>query len=414
MKSKVQPTFADAGQPVHVFRYEGPAPPTLAASVTPDTRLSELNLNWGERDLPERIRTKHVHRLHPYLGKYIPQLVEVFLRKYFKTGDLVVDPFVGSGTTLVQAQELGVDSLGFDISAFNVLLANAKVAEYDLVELNKVVTETLRHATVPLSFDAGLFRSEYSTATSKPCSSKYLHDWFHPMALSQLLRFRSAANETHSPYRELLLVTLCRAARSARRTTHFDLDFPREPVTEPYYCHKHRRICKPTEDASRFLQRYALDSIKRVADFQRLRSGAHAIAVHQDSRECNLPRVSGVITSPPYVGLIDYHAQHEYAYHLLNLEDRREQEIGAAAANKSRAAIAAYAADITGVFERLLDAMPRGGPLVVIAGDRHGLYPEIARNLGVTVEAEVQRHVNRRTGRRSHSFYESVFVWRKR
>ena len=31
-------------------------------------------------------RTKHVHRLHPYLGKFIPQLVEVFLEKYFRKG----------------------------------------------------------------------------------------------------------------------------------------------------------------------------------------------------------------------------------------------------------------------------------------------------------------------------------------
>jgi len=46
-------------------------------------------------------RTKHVHRLHPYLGKFIPQLVEVFLRKYFKKGDTVLDPFSGSGTTLI-------------------------------------------------------------------------------------------------------------------------------------------------------------------------------------------------------------------------------------------------------------------------------------------------------------------------
>ena len=39
----------------------------------------DLELSWSERDLPERERTKHVHRLHPYLGKFIPQLVETLL-----------------------------------------------------------------------------------------------------------------------------------------------------------------------------------------------------------------------------------------------------------------------------------------------------------------------------------------------
>jgi hypothetical protein len=47
--------------------------PTIASTVTPNTPLSELNLNWREKELPEKERTKHVHRLHPYLGKYIPQ-----------------------------------------------------------------------------------------------------------------------------------------------------------------------------------------------------------------------------------------------------------------------------------------------------------------------------------------------------
>jgi len=51
--------------------------PTRPETVTPQTPLETLNLNWRERDLPEHLRTKHVHRLHPYLGKFIPQLVEV-------------------------------------------------------------------------------------------------------------------------------------------------------------------------------------------------------------------------------------------------------------------------------------------------------------------------------------------------
>ena len=46
----------------------------------------DLELSWSERELPERERTKHVHRLHPYLGKFIPQLVEVLLERYVRAG----------------------------------------------------------------------------------------------------------------------------------------------------------------------------------------------------------------------------------------------------------------------------------------------------------------------------------------
>ena len=79
----------------------------------------DLGLSWSESALPERERTKHVHRLHPYLGKFVPQLVETLLERHFVRGEHVLDPFAGSGTTLVQALESGLDATGVDIAAFN-------------------------------------------------------------------------------------------------------------------------------------------------------------------------------------------------------------------------------------------------------------------------------------------------------
>src|SRR5437016_11602772 len=91
----------------------------------------DLDLSWSERDLPERERTKHVHRLHPYLGKYIPQLVEELFRRHLPPRGNVLDPFAGSGTTLVQALESGLDSVGVDIAAFNCLLTGVKTRAYN-------------------------------------------------------------------------------------------------------------------------------------------------------------------------------------------------------------------------------------------------------------------------------------------
>lgn len=398
-----------------VLCYAGDEAPTDPQTVTPETPLEALNLNWSERDLPESIRTKHVHRLHPYLGKFIPQLVEIFLRKYFKPGDTVLDPFAGSGTTLVQCQEMGINALGFDISAFNVLLCRAKTARYDaamvqrevLAALDEVETNERQHGEQLPLWD------KEDIIPPLNGSEQFLKEWFAERALKQLLAYRQAVERGEPQYKDLLQIVLSRSARSARLTTHFDLDFPKKPQLEPYWCYKHRRQCVPTDDALKFLRRYSLDTIKRVKAFTPLQTSATVTVCHADSRDATIPPISGVITSPPYVGLIDYHDQHAYAYHLLGLRDMSHKEIGPASNGSSLKAKAAYQEDIAAVFSNTLAAMPSGAPLIVVAGDRSNLYPRIAEMIGVKVEAVVQRHVNRRTGRRSGEFYESVFIWRK-
>src|SRR5215467_5753609 len=146
-------------------------------AATQDALYAELDadLSWSERELPERERTKHVHRLHPYLGKFIPQLVEELLRRHVPTGGRVLDPFAGSGTTLVQALESGLDSVGVDIAAFNCLLMDVKTRKHNVFVLEHELRDALA------CFDRG--EGERGDA------SPYISEWFAPQARDDLLRF---------------------------------------------------------------------------------------------------------------------------------------------------------------------------------------------------------------------------------
>jgi hypothetical protein len=358
----------------------------------------DLDLSWSEKELPERERTKHVHRLHPYLGKYIPQLVEELFRRHVPARGRVLDPFAGSGTTLVQALESGLDSVGVDVAAFNCLLMRVKTAAHSPFTLERELRDAL----------ARFERCE--GRGGRP--SEFVRAWFAPQAQDDLLRFRSLARDYE--HADVLRVVLARAARSARLTTHFDLDFPREPQTSPYWCHKHRRECRPVERADHFVRRYTLDTLQRLKEFARVRTRRSVEVLHGDARELVLAgRFDAVVTSPPYPGLIDYHEQHRYAYELLELDDLRESEIGAAASGTSKAALAAYVAGIAEVLASCARSLTRRGRVVIVVNDRRDLYPEILDRAGLTLEQRYRRHVNRRTGRRAGEYFEDVLVARR-
>jgi hypothetical protein len=237
-----------------------------------------------------------------------------------------------------------------------------------------------------------------------------VREWFAPRAAAELLHFRSLVDEYE--HADVLRVVLARAARSARLTTHFDLDFPRTPQREPYWCHKHRRECAPVQEAGKFLNRYLLDTLQRIKDFQRVRaSGCGAEVVHGDSGEVGLDGTfAGIVTSPPYPGLIDYHEQHRYAYELLDLDDRRDRELGAAARGTSRSAIEDYVAGIARVLAVQSQRLEPGAPVIVVVNDRRDLYPQILERSSLTLVDRLERHVNRRTGRRAGEYFESILV----
>ena len=372
--------------------------PTLMAP-TQDALYAgiDLELSWSERELPQRERTRHVHGLHPYLGKFVPQLVEVLLGRYFRPGGRVLDPFAGSGTTLVQALESGLDATGVDIAAFNALLMRVKVERYRPFGLERELRDAL----------ARLERAEPGE-TIPP----YVATWYAPRAAEQLLAFRALIGEYE--HADVLRVVLARAARSARLTTHFDLDFPRSPQHGGYWCHKHRRRCRPVERADHFLRRYALDTLARIQAFSRARAkGRGAAVVHGDAREADLGgRFDGIVTSPPYPGLIDYHEQHRYASELLGLPRLEERELGRAARGTSRQALAEYSDGIVAVLSHALASLRRGAPVAIVVNDRRELYPEILERAGLRLEERLRRHVNRRTGRRAGEFFEDVLVAR--
>ena len=79
--------------------------------------------DWDFRGVDTKYMT---HGLHPYPARMIPQIARRLMEKYASKGDVVLDPFCGSGTVLVEARLLGLNSIGIDINPLACLLAEVK------------------------------------------------------------------------------------------------------------------------------------------------------------------------------------------------------------------------------------------------------------------------------------------------
>ena len=453
---------------------------------------NELNWRLSFEECKESETTKHVHRLHPYKGKFIPQLAEYFLDSHvdefkteavFRPGDIVLDPFCGSGTTLVQANELGIHAVGADVSRFNAMIANLKLSsipadkiaraaaaveskiegdilgyvarafESDLLEELRVFNE--QHFPSPdfrrAVRDGKINEDEYGGEKAReflpryrrllkkfgitnfaPSGGSFLDTWYLAPIRSEI----NSANQcirgiNNAELRDILRLILSRTVRSARATTHYDLATLVKPVTETYYCGKHGKICKPLFSMLGWWRRYAKDAVKRLAQFGELRTDTMQVCLAGDSRKIDFfaelekksaelgklarrQKIRGVFSSPPYVGLINYHEQHAYAYELFGYPRNDNAEIGAMTGGQGKAARESYVEGVSATLMNCRRSMARDFNVFLVANDKFGMYPEIAERAEMEVVREYKRPVlNRAEGDRG-VYGESIFHMKAR
>ena len=447
------------------------------------------DLNWtlSFDNLREKDTTKHVHRLHPYKGKYIPQLVEYFIDShtdvfkkeiYFKVGDIVLDPFLGSGTTIIQSLETGIHSVGIDVSEFNCMISSCKATHYDDEYLQKAIRKLIssldsfehdneiqkfenellaelakcnsvyfsgydfKYQANQKGFDENKFATErekeflpiyqkllkkYSIKLKQDISSSFLDTWFIENVRREIDHvFQTIKQEKDVKIRKMLALILSRTIRSCRATTHSDLATLKEPQLTTYYCYKHKKICKPLFSITTMLNRYALDTLSRIREFNELRKPVHYSILTGDSRIVNIfdetgkknsefseilkkQKIAGIFCSPPYVGQIDYHEQHAYAYDLLGFKRKDDLEIGPLYKGQGLEARRSYVQGIVDVLNNCKKYLIEDFDIFLVANDKYNLYPEIAEKSGMKIVNQFKRPVLNRTERDRNPYSEIIF-----
>lgn len=82
--------------------------------------------------------TYFTHGFHPYPAKFTPQLVNRYLNLYCKSGFKIIDPFCGSGTSLLEAALNGMDSVGIDLNPIAYIISKAKTSQFNEQEIKLI------------------------------------------------------------------------------------------------------------------------------------------------------------------------------------------------------------------------------------------------------------------------------------
>jgi len=263
------------------------------------------------------------HNLHAFAAKFPPQLPRVFIRGLTKPGDLVLDPMMGSGTTIVEALLEGRRGLGLDIDPLAIRLSRVKTTPLDIDDLRNAGFKVLSRAHALIS-DGSAIEQRFERFDEQ--TKAFIDYWFLPSTQRELialvLAIQEVADTSIRRFLELtfssIIVTKSGGVSLARDLAH----------TRP-----HRDKTKvPRNALEQFLARLR-KNLKSMAEV--VANGADALSLASDARA--MPIATGVVdlivTSPPYANAIDYMRAHKFSLvwfgePIPKLSELRAQYIG--------------------------------------------------------------------------------------
>lgn len=236
------------------------------------------------------------HGFHDYPARMIPQIAQRLIDRYIPGGGKILDPFCGSGTTLVEAQLANRHAVGIDINPLAVLLSKVKATPIDFKKKR---------------FDAVSFfeavQKEHLTAKRekklpKPPTDIYhrLLHWFkEPVAVDLQFLYQAVSDVKDDDIRDFLKVVL---SDTAFRTSNIDLRSSR--FIRIYH---EKELAKFNPNVLKQFHIKLIDSTSRMNQFSRKIRTLNIkrnLATVQEGDARHLPFFEGVfdgaITSPPY------------------------------------------------------------------------------------------------------------------
>lgn len=241
------------------------------------------------------------HCMYRYPGKFIPQIPGFLIEKFSKRYDVVLDPFCGSGTTLVEANLLHRNSYGIDVNPIARLVTKVKTRKISMSN-----EELIRITNIKPDFD-------YEIAEEcERFKYKYL---FNRENLMQILKIKKEIYENYTgDVKDFLLVCLLSIVKSCA-----NIDESKARII---------RKKKDKIDVFKIFKKTVHENLRKLASlntdvFAEVLDNENAKKISLDDNTIDL-----VVTSPPYLNALSYKKIHDIEMALLNEKFDEKDYIG--------------------------------------------------------------------------------------
>lgn len=306
------------------------------------------------------------HGFHAYPARLPPRLVRVLLAELASPGDRILDPFVGSGTVLVEALAAGLTAAGVDVNPVSLRLAWARTRLWAEADLAALEAQGLALSEEAFRRARGKVRVELGWAARSQVS------WYPPHVLLELQTLADLVETVEDP-------DLAELLRMAFSSILVKLSYQ---ASETDGRRVERRVGRGT--ASRLfgdkvrllvsgLRDLAAASPPSTPDVTLHLGDARQLAPFDDGS------VDLIVTSPPYPGVYDYvsHQERRFAWlgedpegaDALEIGARRDQAREEDEDEDGADAWAAWAADEAAILKQMRRVLRPGGLALVVMGD---------------------------------------------
>ncbi len=386
------------------------------------TNFSELPIDysWSFSDKTIKDTSYITHGYYTYPAKFIPQVASRLITENSFAGDIIVDPFMGSGTTIVEAIVNNRIGIGTDINEIAFLLAKVKTTPLEMTALAKEYDLIQQDLDFAVNWDYG---NAVKSALEKIPDNERIDYWFLPQQKEKLAiifaRLLSIENEN---IRNFYFVAFAQILKSASIWLQKSVKPTRDMKKKIYdpialFSAQAKKMLKKHSEFNALLKPSVLNDID---SFRKVQCA--------DSRciPCEDGKASLIVTSPPYVTSYEYADLHQLPLlwfgFMKELHDFRQKFIGSSykkrdiidlkssiangiisqLKNKKRDEVQNYYADMLETFEEIKRVLKSGGRACVVICDTEfqgikiknaQVFQEQFENIGFKTNKIIKREI---------------------